>query len=366
VIGCASYLQTVSRLVALASLWGPLTNAPKVFAFSALIMQTAPAMLLLSPRMSEAIPLTPVRVALCFLLIALPGEQEVFVNLTNSQWHLALLSFLILFAATARTALQRGFDTVVLLVSGLSGPFTIFLTPIALAWWLIRHGRWRLWRFCILALTSVIQMETMWSSTIIRNGGHLGATLERFVNIVLLTILSPATIGVHTLVDNDLFFGQGWLTNGSGPTCVLSTAIVAAAGLLAITAFCRGPWILRGFLAYVGLEFAAELTHGLAISAAPLWYEMQIGLAARYAFHPIAAWIAIVVATAMDRNKYLRSVGIILMASLVLVAIPSDWELQKLTKDQFHHEAKVFLKLPPGAAISFPVSPLGAMTLIKR
>jgi hypothetical protein len=363
----SSYLQTLSRVVALFSQMVPLTDAPRVFAFAALLTQAAPAIFLLSPRLSGAIPARPVRVVLALLLVAIPGMSEVYVNLTNAQWHLALLAFLVLCAAPAATWPARIFDTLVLLLGGLSGPFAPLLLPVALLWWWLQRDRGQLWRLMLVAATAAIQISLIVAHQSSRHaaGPGIGRSLERLVNIVVTDILGVAAFGRRAMIDHYWLVGQGWLSNGSLAATTLAGCIMAGALILAIIAFLRGPWLLRAFLLFTGLEFASSLTDGLAL-VQPLWVAMEGWIGMRYYFHPIAAWLAVVVTLVCDRHPALRTIGVVLIAITLVFAIPADWELPKLGKTTFHHAAKAFEKAPPGTMMVFPVAPINDMVLVKH
>ena len=363
----SSYLQTISMLVALLSLLRPLTDAPKIFAFAALLLQAAPAIFLLSSRMSAAIPLLAIRLALALLLVAIPGMKEVYVNVTNSQWHLSLLAFLILCAARAETWPARIFDTLALVVCGLSGPFAPLLVPVALLWWWLRHERWRLWRLAVVLATAAVQISLIVAHHASRDvaGPGIGWSLGRLINIVVVNVLGVAAFGRTTLIDDYWSVGQGWLSNGSLPASLVGGSIMAAALTLAIIAFLRGPWILRSFLIFAGLEFGTSLVDGLT-TVQPLWVALEGWIGMRYYFHPIAAWLAVLVSLVCDRSLPLRGIGIALLALTVVFAIPADWRLPRHQATNFRTEAKAFAKAPTGTVMAFPEAPSRDMVLIKH
>jgi hypothetical protein len=371
IIDHTGYLQTISRIVALLSLLWPLASAPKVFAIAALLMQAAPAIFLVSPRMAPAIPAVGVRVALALLLVAIPGMSEVYVNLTNSQWHLALLAFLILAAAPATTWTERGFDTLGLIVSGLSGPFAPLLLPAALLAFWHGRGRWQVWRLAIILATAALQFSLVLLHQSSRRASDygLGWSPNRLINIIDTDILGVAAFGRQTLINRYWLVGdgEGWLSNGHLlPTLIAACIGVAAVGL-AITAFMRGRWILQGFLIFTGLELAASLVDGLG-PGMPVWVAMENGVGMRYYFHPIAAWLAILLTITCDRNLLLRTIGVAVLALTITIAVPADWNLPKLSRSSFHREAKAFDRAPPGTVMTFTIRPLALhdMVLVRH
>jgi len=366
----SGYLQTISMLVALAAQPFPLLHAPKLFALAALVLQAAPAAFLVSRRMAPAIPRLGLRLLLAFLLIATPGMSEVFANLTNGQWHLALLCLLILMAAVPLGWSGRVFDSLVLLVGGLSGPFAVFLAPVAVLWWLLHRGRWVCWRMLLMLGTAAVQASLILlhqASRTERGGAGLGVSLRNLDTILLNTILGPGTFGWQAMKRNGWLAGQqGWLFGPGLWPLVLSTLLVLAALALAALALWRGGWALRCFLLFVTLEFMAGLVDGLPIGDMTLWHQLAVGVANRYSFHPILAWLAILVSLTVDRAWACRLAGGLLLACALLFAIPGDWALAPLPPTNFQAQARIFAKAPRGTVMTFQTRPIFYMTLMKK
>src|SRR3954470_23005090 len=126
----AGYFDTFPRLAALAGLLFPLGMVPLMFNCVAIVFQVLPAQFLLSSRCKEWGSASG-RALVAFLYLALPNSQEMHANITNTQWRLALLALMILFARPSRSRLWNVFDLLILALSALSGPFIIFIAPIA-------------------------------------------------------------------------------------------------------------------------------------------------------------------------------------------------------------------------------------------
>ncbi len=144
----AGYFDTLPRLAALFAQVLPFHLAPLAFNCMAIVIQVLPAQFLMSSRCRE-MGSTMARCLFAFLYLALPNSQELHANITNAQWRFALLAILIFFAQPARTALWNAFDLSVVALSGLSGPFIIFLAPIAAI--LHRSEPRNRWRFSLFA-----------------------------------------------------------------------------------------------------------------------------------------------------------------------------------------------------------------------
>lgn len=119
------YLNLVPRLLAAgAAVFDPLW-IPALYNGAALFLDVAAIAILFSRRVR--LPAKPA-LALAFALV--PHTGEVFLSLTNLQWCLAIALLLLLLMDDAATAWQRLFDTAVLAICGLTGPFICLLFPL--------------------------------------------------------------------------------------------------------------------------------------------------------------------------------------------------------------------------------------------
>src|SRR5437773_5713484 len=129
------YLHLVPRLTALVSQALLLRRGPLLFNLVAIVIEILPVQLLVSSRPS-GLGGVSTRMLLAFLCLSLPHTSETHSNITNAQWYLALLAFLVLVSAPARTWGWRSFDILAVVSSSLSGPFAFMLAPVAaLVWW---------------------------------------------------------------------------------------------------------------------------------------------------------------------------------------------------------------------------------------
>jgi hypothetical protein len=99
-------------------------------------VQVAPALFLLSSRLDDVAPL-PGRAGLALAYLLIPSF-ELDANLTNAQWHLAVLATLVVVARARRGWTWRGFDVVAMVLSALTGPFGFLLILLARQRWTAR------------------------------------------------------------------------------------------------------------------------------------------------------------------------------------------------------------------------------------
>ena len=110
-----------------------MTQAPLIFALIAFVIQLTPVALLLSPRGAVLLPSRTARLLLVLYDIGMPNSSEVYVNLTNAMWHLAIVVFMLVVLPKPRSLAGLAVDVSVLVLGGLSGPLVLFIAPIA--WW---------------------------------------------------------------------------------------------------------------------------------------------------------------------------------------------------------------------------------------
>ncbi len=354
------YLQTAPRLVALAVQPFPLAWAPTAFAAVAIAAQALPGAFLLGRRMDAAWPSVPGRGLFALLYAALPNSFEVSANLTNMQWHLAVLAFLVLAATPARGWVGRSFDAAVLLLSGLSGPFCVFLLPVALCYRALDRTAQRRRRLAMVAGCCAVQAACLLATMdATRSTAPLGATLLGFVRIVAVQIVLGPLLG--TRIGRHLADSPVWAWSGV-PTLIFLTALA-----LIVFALWRGPVLLRmGALAAACL-FGAALAHPQVNLTEPQWPLMaNPGTGQRYYFVPMLAWLGVLLTLARAREPALRSAALALLL-LAVVGIVGDWRPTKMAATDFVAKARAFADAPAGTRMEFPLHPPGVypMVLVK-
>ena len=281
------YLQTISRLVAIVAQSFPMPWSPTIFAVSALMIQALPPTLLMSERMEDAWPDSAGRLCFAFLYVALPNSFEVLTNLTNAQWHLATLAFLIVVIRPSSSRLVSTAEVIMLTLSGLSGPFAIFLLPIALWQTLRSRTGASLTRLLVLTVCACIQIalliDTMAAA---RLHSPLGAGVIVLARIVALQIILGASLGIPILIR----VSRSWFWSVDA----FPLAITAAGAILGAIALRRGNPLLWKGVVFAALLFGAALISPVVSETQPQWLMMTHPIAGnRYYLIPMMAWMGI-------------------------------------------------------------------------
>jgi len=354
----AGYFVTLPRIVALAGLLVPMVWAPLFFNCIAIVFQVLPAQFLLSDRCDKWGSLRG-RALLAFLYLALPNSHEMHANITNTQWCLALLALMILFARPGGTTLWSAFDLTVLTLCAFSGPFMILLAPIAA----IHHAsdlqsRWRL----PLLVISGIGALTQGLAVAITGGeervSHAvrGATPELLVQIVAKQVFLAVLLGRRTLAG--LSFESG---------LALTVAILAVVAGVAIETYVllKAPPVLKALVLFSLAILCVSLAFPMTKS--PQWPALLASGGVRYWFFPMLTFVASAIWMLHARNPvFVRGAG----AALVLVmmfGMIQDWGHPRPVDFRFPEYVDKFSKLPSGTRLFIPINPAGwTMELMKR
>lgn len=147
----AGYMHLIPRLTALIAMPFGVINGPYAVNCIALLLHTLPILFLFSERFNFIGSAYKFFLAAYYILM--PNAGETLGNIANIQWHMALMLLMVLTADPPKNFTHKLYDILILIFSGLSGPFIIFLMPFIL---LTREGvRFKLLASCI-ALIQII------------------------------------------------------------------------------------------------------------------------------------------------------------------------------------------------------------------
>ncbi|HEU5348124.1 MAG TPA: hypothetical protein VFU63_05890, partial [Ktedonobacterales bacterium] len=353
------YLSLIPRLTAALAMLFPLLYAPLIFNVVGIVFQSLPAVFLFSGRFDEIVPSLPLRVLLGFLYVALPNSFEVNATITNTQWHLAVLTCMIAIAAIPRSIAGKAFDISIILLSGLSGPFCVALAPIlVLRWWIERrepreHGRYIIALFVANAITIGVQGWTYLSVTATTSRVHpsLGASPVELARILAGQVFVGAIVGVNEFTR--IAYHSWWATNKL-------VVVIAAGGLLFFgLALWKGSNPLRLFILYAGLVFGLCLISPLTAGPTPAWVQLASpGAGVRYDYIPMVAFVVVLVwLLSRRRPAVLPMAGALALMVMLLVGIPSDWQYPAYPNLHYNTYVAEFNAAPVGSNVVFPINP---------
>lgn len=355
------YFQSISKLAAWISLAFSLKFAPMIFNSFAIIIRALPIALLWSNRFSHIIPSAKLKLAISITYLCLPTISEVHSNITNAHWHLALYAFMIIISLPAKSIWSKINDIVFTLIAGLSGPFSIILSPIIIIfWWLKRKTASPF--FYILAFITLISAgiqigAVTFTSEITRSQAPLGASLKLFIELI-----SAKLFGV-------LLFGEGFVNN-IAKSFWLSLPIFLLGTSILLFAIWKARIELKLLILFSTLLILAAFNSPMVSTSDPQWPLMaNASTGARYFFIPLVAWsITLMWSLSQIKNKRLQIILSFIVGLLMFNVFITDFKLKAYKDKEFYKHAEIFSTLPSGTEYKIPTNPGKGwdVTLIKK
>lgn len=163
----AGYLHVVPRIIAFVTMViFPVGMAPAVYNYASLLVTLFVIGNLFSPRFD-----VKRKSLLALAIVAVPlATNEVFMNVTNIQWILSLALIVTLLKKApdpsyGNPRLQRLGDYAVIVLCGLTGPFLIFLLPVAAVTYLRKRSSHSRNILIVASLVAAVQMTYIVSET---------------------------------------------------------------------------------------------------------------------------------------------------------------------------------------------------------
>lgn len=339
----AGSLQTGMRIVGGLSLLLPFRLVPLFFALSAAAIQILPVVLLFTDRFRKLTKSIKVSIVLAVFYLLLPNSFEVHANLTNINWHLALLAIMVVLCP-GKSKVWRAFDYVALVVSGLTGPFSIILTPFA--FWLRRQKMLPSSYAYVIFATAAAQVVTyLVSPPGSRLSQGLGASPVTFLAIIGSRVTAAFLVSMETVskyaVSNEIWFAVlGLLTIG-----------------FLIYACIKGPMSLKLFVAFAWAVYLVALIKPQASKTVPQWQAMLDGAGNRYFWLPTLSLLVCLVWVVCTGPKVARLLAAAALACSLLIAAPRDFSYLAKPYKNFSDSAVQLDHTNQGKTVCLEVNP---------
>jgi hypothetical protein len=347
----AGYLQTLPRLGTGLALLVPLLYAPLVMNVIGALFQALPAIILLSERCRTWAPLST-RVLFATAYVVLPNARDVYIVLTNAQWHLALATVLLACATPPKRWVGRSVDCFLFLIGGFSGPFCIVLAPLIFTYWWFRRRSWSLVILAIVSVGALTQILVLVVGAT-RMQKELGVRLETFLRMIGGDIVAGALFGSH----------------GYALRSPMFLIVPAALCCFAICLYCfrRTNLELRLFILYCAALLAASLRSPYVAGPKPLWDVLAGATAARYWLLPMLAFVwSSIWCARYAANRLFKSASKGILA-LMIIGVVLDWPYPAFRDNHFPQYASQFQDARSGTHVNIPIVPDGwQMELVKR
>lgn len=340
------YYQGVARLAGALAVAVPFRFAPLVMNLVALGVQVLPVAFLLSPR-AAGFGSSSFRLLMAFVYIALPNTTEISLQATPAQWPLAVAAC-ILVLSRPPSGIWRAVDCAFLAVCGMTGPFCIFLLPVAVAFYFVRRGPWERIVIGILAACVAIQCCALLIVDAHARTAIPGLTPEAAVRILAGHIYLGAILGVN------LFAVAHWRA------AILCVALLGTGA--AAWAMKSAGMELRLFCAFAAMTFAASLVLPTTPKGVNVMGSLGTAPGVRYWFPATLAFAWSLLSGA--RRKQFLCCGLLCLMPIGLIR---DWRIRPFPEENFPVYAKEFEALGAGSTITIPEFPAGwSLTLRKH
>lgn len=340
----AGYLHLVPRLLALAAeLMGPPAWAPALYHAGAGLVTLGVVALVFDRRVD--LPFKPLA---ALAIVAAPYVAgEILLNLTNVQWVTALGLLLLLMKTSVPPASpeprwRRGLDALLIVLFGLTGPFSVLMAPLFALWVAARPSRDALWRLALLAGTAALQAAFI-----------LTAPAASGVTVASTGVFTPDAWALLGGVMGTRLFGGAFVPAGVAP---MPGGLLLAAS---VTLWVLLPWLAGARRASVALVLCTGLLIGLAgvfKARGELAAMAQVEYGPRYFFvaHVGVVW-ALLAAADSPRLPRLprRAVVALLLLAWVSTAASLRWQAPRLPDLHWPAQAQAIGR----EAVSIPIHP---------
>lgn len=347
-------ISVVTRMAGYLATQVPLLYAPLLFNVAALLGHLLPVLIINSARFRHIVRYRVIALLASLMYVCVTNAGEVFLNLANIQWHLGVAAFLVLISAAPKRLIGKIFDTAVLVATGLTGPLSITLVPVAFVIWWRNRTASSLRNFTIIAATALVQV---FSLLVLAPGERGGSTPMSIVNLIKMwvgQIFTAGTIGeqyIYTFYSN------------------ISLYVVFAIGVaIIIYAVRKGPsWIRYAWIFALTL-FTLTVPSLHPVNNTDVWALLtQMGAGRRYWYIIILAWLATLLWTALAaRNMLMRTVCGLLMLLFVFVGVPGSWKIPPWPDKNYRHYVHEFNKLKTGQKMVIPINPDGWAIHVRK
>jgi hypothetical protein len=361
------YFLTLPRLGAAVAMLAPLHTAPLILNLIAIAVAALPATLLLMTRSRRWGPLG-YRACLAGMYLALPNCCEMGAGITESQWLLALSAFLLVVAEPPNNRFERCCDLSLLALCGLTGPFCIFLMPVAIYMAIHRQGRWPLivtaWLgiFCLVQAAGMLLVKPFADPLNHRASGLLGLHLSG-ADLALLVRMIAGEDFAGTLL------GGNGLTLQPGHWAFAGLSAVATGGVTLMTlAWLRAEREMKLLIVFSTMLLGAALLSPTVTSPTKLsvWMSLAQTPETRYWFFPTLAFAWTLLWAVQQRKVALRWISAALLC-VMCFGVVRDWQRPPFGETAFEQSARSFEEAAPGTIVTIPLNPKGwSMQLEKH
>lgn len=353
------YYQTISRLTYGFALIFGISKAALISNIIAISIRCFFVMFILSERMSFIN--IQYRIAAVIYFLLMPNLSEGYVNITNIHWYLSLYLMAILISDDAHSKSWKVHDFSILIISSLSGPFVVFITPCLILKRVSQRGGVIkaiiginsfdvVMAFCFLIQVVAIIV----SSDSGRSAAPLGAGFTLLASIIAYRVMGGS------------FFPNEYIH----PMVQYATINVAAFVLLILVLiylFIKSDWRIKSAIVFPVLMIGFALAKPMMSLDQPQWPTFLIpGGGERYFFITNFSFYCLLLCVI---NRFWKNSNLPLML-MVVVTMPlmiRGYIMLPMAEVGYKDDVITFSKMKAGESMHIHINPPGwEMNLLKK
>ncbi len=358
------YFQTVSRLTMFLTVPFGIMHAPFVANLTSLVLRVLPVLFLFSARF-PFIPV-PYKMLMALYWLLFPNAGEVWGNITNVHWFLALWLLAVIIAEAPKTLWDKAHDYFVLILSGLSGPFIVFIAVCVAVkkFFLFLNGR----KFAVTVFESIIFGITLLQAAAValtgtqnRSPMELGASFATLSELVDIKIIAGAFLPQNLAYP--FFTAHPIVAQGVFVVFVFAIALL----------FVNGSWRVKTVMTFPLLMIGASLYKPMASFERPQWEVIVMpGACDRYFVVTSILLFAALLYTAYRFNARLRQRHrpIVFAVPIVILSVTAilSYKIAPLPDGHWPEKIRdIYAPAPSGTLLDIPINPAGwYVTLTKE
>jgi hypothetical protein len=353
------YYQTLARIGAAISLLVPLKSAPSIFNALALCIHLLPVCLILSGRLKGVFSSRVRQVLIILVYLCLPNTIDLHMNLTTAQWRLALFVALLLVSSKPTSTFFRITDVLFVVLSAFSGPYGVFLGPVAFFFAYRVKNVYRMLLSAILSVGASFQLlSLLFLNPAVRPEVELGVSLLSFFRIFSGQVVLGLLLGENGF--HLVYQSQYWES--------VFPVVISLIGLyLIITTFIQSSDELRTLIVFSALIFCSALISPTIGTDVKAWQTLEMPNAAtRYWIIPIFVFFLCLLEQARQLPRRLAPQLASVLILILPIGVSFDIHYEKWERQKFVRATRRLNKASKGSSVNIPIYPPGYTMVLKK
>ncbi|MGG8469053.1 glucosyl transferase [Rahnella sp. PAMC25617] len=352
------YYQTLPKLAFGIGLLFGVSKAALVATIIAISLRCAFVMFVLSQRFNFI--KLQYRIVFCIYFILMPNAIEGYVNITNAHFYLSFYLLTIILARPPTSLPDKIHDLSILILSGLSGPFIIFLAPSLFIKRYSEHGGImnaikKINSFDVIFTCCVlIQASCIIFGGVDRPHTPLGASLGLLADIISYKVLFGTFFDLNSVQ---------WVIDTKIANKTIFVFLVATLCYFTI----KSGWRFKAFIVFPVIALALALAKPIITLTGVQWPLFFIPIAGGRYFFITGMAVFCFTIFLIDQNFKKPTIALIIMMILLAPGFYRSFKMPPLIDVGYNEGINKLQNALPGEKVIINTNPPGwSMELIKK